>query len=252
MKRKKGTHIVAAGFEYDRIVKPMLEYPGDRVIVLRNNGDNYVRSSTLANHFLKKLKEFPVEIEEVSIDIYDFDNVFLKMLELIKKEINDGRGVYVNISSAPKVTLVAMMSATFFMRGKGEIEIIYCKPEEYLIPKMIDALDSEIKDEFMKRGGGIGVMEYESIPIFPIEEVTDIDAKILKTLSDKNGAESIKELVKSINEDGSDIQRSSIQYRLEKLKEKGLISKEREEKRVKIYITRIGEIYLKACEGVLQ
>jgi len=248
MKRKKGTHIVAAGFEYDRIVKPMLEYPGDRVIVLRNNGENYVHSTTLANHFLKKLKEFPVEIKEVSIDIYDFDNVFLKMLELIKKEINDGRVVYVNISSAPKVTLVAMMSATFFMRGKGDIEIIYCKPEEYLIPKMIDTIDSEMKNEFMDHGSGIGVTEYESIPIFPIEEVTGIDAKILKTLSDKNGAESIKELVEYINEE-TDVQRSSIQYRLEKLEEKGLISKEREEKRVKIYITRIGEIYLHALGG---
>jgi len=245
MKRKKGTHIVAAGFEYDRIVKPMLEYPGDRVIVLRNNGENYLRSSALANHFLKKLKEFPVEIKEVSIDIYDFDNVFLKMLELIKKEINYGRYVYVNISSAPKVTLVAMISATFFMRGKGDVEIIYCKPEEYLIPKMIDTIDSKMKNEFMKRGSGIGVTEYESIPIFPIEEVTGIDAKILKVLSDKNGAESIKELVESINEDGSDIQRSSVQYRLEKLEEKGLISKEREEKRVRLFITRVGEIYLK-------
>lgn len=243
MNRKKGTHIVAAGFEYDRIVKPMLEYPGDRIIVLRNNGENYVRSSAIANHFLKRLKEFPVEIEEVSIDIYDFDNVFLKMLELIKKEIKE-RSVYVNISSAPKVTLVAMMSATFFMRGKGDIEIIYCKPEEYLVPKMIDTIDSKMKNEFMDHGSGIGVTEYESIPIFPIEQITDIDTKILKVLSDRNGAESIKELVEYINR-GEDVQRSSIQYRLEKLEEKGLISKEREEKRVRLFITRIGEIYLK-------
>lgn len=244
MNRKKGTHIVAAGFEYDRIVKPMLEYPANKLIMLRNNGDNYLRSSAIANHFLKKLKEFPVEIEEVSIDIYDFDNVFLKMLELIKKEIKE-RSVYVNISSAPKVTLVAMISAVFFMRGKGDIEIIYCKPEEYLLPKIIETLDSKMKTEFMDHGSGIGVKEYESIPIFPIEEVTDTDIKILKVLSDKKGAESIKELVESINKDGSDIQRSSIQYRLEKLEEKGLILKEREEKRVRLFITRIGEIYLK-------
>jgi len=32
---------------------------------------------------------------------------------------------------------------------------------------------------------------------------------------------------------------------MEKLEEKGLILKEREEKRVRLFITRIGEIYLK-------
>ena len=244
MNRKKGTHIIAGGFEYDRIVKPMLEYPGDRIIVLRDNGGKYPLSSSLAEHFLKKLKDFPVEIEEISIDIYNFDEVFLKMLELIKREIKERR-VYVNISSAPKVTLVAMISSVFFMRGKGDIEIIYCKPEEYLIPRIIETLDRKMKSEFMDHGGGRGVKEYESIPIFPIEEITEIDMKILKILDEKNGAESIKELVEYINRDESRVQRSSIQYRLERLEEKGLISKEREEKRVRLFITRMGEIYLK-------
>ena len=243
MNRKKGTHIIAGGFEYDRIVKPMLEYPGDRIIVLRDNGGKYPLSSSLAEHFLKKLKDFPVEIEEISIDIYNFDEVFLKMLELIKREIKERR-VYVNISSAPKVTLVAMISAVFFMRGKGDIEIIYCKPEEYLIPRIIETLDRKMKSEFMDHGGGRGVKEYESISIFPIEEITEIDMKILKILSNKKGVRSIKELVEYMNKEEI-VQRSSIQYRLERLEEKGLISKEREEKRVRLFITRVGEIYLK-------
>ncbi|MEA1993939.1 MAG: DUF6293 family protein [Euryarchaeota archaeon] len=239
MVRKKGTHIVAAGFEYDRVVKPMLEYPGDKLIVLSDKEKNYIESTELAEHFLKKLRVFPAETEEIHIDIYDFDNVFLKMLEIIKREMDAGRAVYVNISSAPKLTLVAMMSAVFFMRGKGEIEIIYCKPEKYLIPKIIE--HSKVKGEFMEKGSGSGRMEYESLPVFPIVGVNDIDEKILKVLSEKKGAESIKKLVELMN---GNIRRSSIQYRLEKLEEKGLVTKEREEKRAKLTLTKIGEIYL--------
>ncbi len=241
MEQKKGVHIVAAGFEYERIVKPIIEgYPAEKVIVLRHSGETYTHSTTLADHFLQKLKEFPVEIEGETVDIYDFDNVFLTTLRIIRQELENGRKVYVNISSAPKLALVAMMSAVFFLRDHGEIAILYSKPEEYLVPKIIDSAKGDLKDEFMNKGGAIGTMTCESIPVFPIEEITKLDRDIIHVLHEKQGVSSIKELVESMDDD---IQRSSVQYRLEKLERMGLITKEREDKRAKLALTRVGEIY---------
>jgi uncharacterized membrane protein len=77
--------------------------------------------------------------------------------------------------------------------------------------------------------------------VFPIEEVNEFDREILRIIYAKRGVNSIKELVASMD-DGT--QRSSVQYRLEKLEKMGLIMKEREDKRAKLALTRVGEIYL--------
>jgi len=160
-----------------------------------------------------------------------------------------------NISSAPKLTLVAMMSAAFMMKNQADIEIFYVSPEEYLIPKIVEKLSDvennveelkELGEQFLERGTAMGLNSYEDIPVFPIKNITDRDRYILKVLKSSDGVESIKELVNKVNEliEGN-IKRSSIQYRLEKLKENGLVYTERHNKKLRIFLTRVGNIYLK-------
>jgi len=163
-----------------------------------------------------------------------------------------------NISSAPKLTLVAMMSAAFMMKNQADIEIFYVSPEEYLIPKIVEKLSDvdnnveelkELGEQFLESGTAMGLNSYEDIPVFPIKNITDRDRYILKVLKSSDGVESIKELVEMINELKEErIERSSIQYRLEKLKENGLVYTERHNKKLRIFLTRIGKIYLEGEE----
>jgi len=68
----------------------------------------------------------------------------------------------------------------------------------------------------------------------------------LSILKEIDGADSIKELHEAVNESREDdVERSSLQYRLDKLKDIGLIKTERDNRRLKIGLTRVGDVYEK-------
>ncbi len=258
--KDSGVHITAGGFEYDRVLVPMLnKYPVDKLVMFRSKASPYTEARDLAGEFLTKLKDNPIDIDIVKLDIYDFNDVFINTLDQIKKYAEKGKKVYINISPVPKLATVAMISAAFLSRYKDSLEIFYASPKDYLIPKMMeylsdienkDSLDrlKELGDRFMKNGTAVGVQEYQEIPVFPIKEINDVDMEILKTIKEKEGVQSIEELVETINENRKEeIKRSSVQYRLERLEEKRMLDTEREDRRLKIRLNRLGEVYLEGC-----
>lgn len=257
--KESGVHIAAGGYEYDRILKPMLHrYPVDKLVLLRSKSSPYQGPRDLAKRFSDKLDENPIDIKIHQVDIYDFNDVYSKVLKILKRETERENKIYINISSAPKLTLVAMMSAAFMMKNHADIEIFYVSPEEYLIPKIIEKLSDvennvedlkQLEEQFLESGTAKGLKDYEEIPVFPVKNITERDRYILKVLASSEGVGSIKELVTMVNDLKEErIQRSSIQYRLEKLKENGLVYTERDNKKLKIFLTRVGEIYLEGEE----
>ncbi len=257
--KESGIHIAAGGFEYDRIIKPMFNrYPVDKLLLLKSKTSPYQGPRDLAKSFIDKLQENPIDIKIHQVDMYDFDDVFSKVLQILKNESQENKKIYLNVSSAPKLTLVAMMSAAFMMKNQADIEIFYVSPEKYLVPKIIDKLSDvennieELKklgDEFLESGTAKGLNSYEDIPVFPIKHITDRDRYILDVLKSSDGVRSIKELVSKVNELREErIERSSIQYRLEKLKENGLVYTERHNKKLRVFLTRVGKIYLEGDE----
>ncbi|MFP4050938.1 MAG: DUF6293 family protein [Thermoplasmata archaeon] len=261
--KEKGIHITAGSFEYDRVIAPIMgKYPVEKLVILKaESTDRYPGAKKLTDDFVKKMKKNPIDIETEDVDIYDFDEVFLKTISVLKK-YSDKR-IYINISSAPKLTLVAMMSAAFFSKQKHNLEIFYIAPEDYLLPKILskisdlkDSKDEETIDEliqlgkeFRENGTAKGISEFEEIPIFPIQEISETDKEIMSEIEECKGVNSIKELVVQINEyRENSLERSSIQYRLEKLEEKGLLKTRRENRRLKIELSRLGEIYLKGYQ----
>ncbi len=258
--KKAGIHISSDGFEYDRIVIPMFKkYPVEKLIILRSNSSPYTDAMDLAGKFLQKIMDTPVDVELVSVDIYDFNEVFVNTLALIKKYASEGKKIYINLSPVPKLATVAMISAAFLSEYKGQVEIFYATPEEYLTPKMIDLLASVEKHEnddselsklhelFMEKGTAVGVKDYMEIPVFPIKDITDMDQEILQVLKDTSGVNSIESMVNAVNRERKEkITRSSIQYRLERLEANGLVDTEREERRLKIRLNKLGEVYLES------
>jgi len=103
----------------------------------------------------------------------------------------------------------------------------------------------KLGEKFMENGMGEGVKEYEEIPVFPIQEITDVDRKVMRVLENNEGVESIKELIEGLEkEEDLEIKRSSLQYRMEKLGKMNLIERDPETRKVKVRLTRTGEIYL--------
>jgi len=257
--KESGVHIAAGGFEYDRILKPMFNrYPVDKLLLLRSKTSPYQGPRNLAKRFIDKLQENPIEIKIHRVDMYDFDDVYSKVIKILKNESNRNKKIYLNISSAPKLTLVAMMSAAFMMKNQADIEIFYVSPEKYLIPEIVEKLSDvennveelkELGNQFLENGTAMGLKNYEEIPIFPVKNITDRDRYILEVLKSSDGVDSIKELVLKVNRSRKKrIERSSVQYRLEKLKENGLVYTERHNKKLRISLTRVGDIYLKGDE----
>lgn len=261
-KSAKGIHIVAGGFEYDRIMIPiMTEYPVEKLILLQSDtSEEYPGANKITEHFVNKIEDNPIPVEIEDVDIYDFDKVFQKTLQLIRKYTSQDKLVYLNISSAPKLTLVAMMAAAFFAPDRSDIKIFYGAPDDYVLPNIITELGlfnrsdekenkiermEELGKKFLEKGSGVGIKDYEEIPVFPIQDISDVDRKIMKVLGKNKGVESIKKLIQKLNEEeNSKIERSSLQYRMGKLEKMNLIERDPDTVRVKVRLTRTGEIYL--------
>lgn len=262
----KGVHIVVGGFEYDRIMVPiMTEYPVEKLIILQSDTpDKYPGADKIAKHFVEKIMDNPIPVEKEVVDIYDFNEVFQKTVELVREHTSQDKKVYLNISSAPKLALAAMMAAAYFTPDRSNVEIFYGAPEDYVLPELISELGffedreegkreeviEELGRKFMKSGMGEGVKDYEKIPVFPIQEVKDVDRKVMRVLRRHEGVGSIKELLEGLeDEEELEIERSSLQYRMDKLEKMNLIERDPDTRKVKVRLTRTGEIYLDAEGG---
>ena len=263
MMGKEGIHIAAAGFEYDRIIAPIMrKYPAKKLILLQaDTSDVYPKANKLTEELVNKIKDHPIDVEIVSTDIYDFDETFSSTIEVLKNYSGKGEKIYLNISSAPKMALVAMISATFFMREKADIDIFYVSPDEYYFPQLLGELGvlgnnkkqknqdiiGDLAKKLTEKGLGSGLKNVKNIPMFPIQKIKDIDKEIMKKLKEEEGVKSGNELLNLLNENSEEkLQRSSLQYRIDVLSKQGLIYRNKEEKNVKIDLTDIGRMYLKS------
>ncbi|NIR15204.1 MAG: hypothetical protein GWN86_15215 [Desulfobacterales bacterium] len=189
-------------------------------------------------------------------------------MSIIEEASQEGRPIYLNISSAPKLTLVGMLSAALLLRDTVDIQMFYVAPKEYIQSdvfyqlKMLDEENKEqvlenffkLKERFLQSGIGEGAKDYIEIPLFPIQTISTLDREIMNVLKDHETIDSIKELVDTLNEERTankqeKVERSSVQYRLDKLESKGLIRTNRVKRRKRIDLTSAGSLYLVRYEA---
>jgi len=253
-------HIAAAGFEFDRVIAPiMMKYPAEKLILLKSDtSDIYPKANKLTENLVKKIENHPIDVQIKDTDIYSFNETFTTMIDILERYSN--HKVFINISSAPKLALVAMISATFFMRERVNMKIFYVAPEEYYYPELLGELgelsegskttnDNKITNlakKLTEKGLGGGLKDITDIPIFPIQKINEIDKIIIDILDENGGVRSGNELLKLLNvRREKELQRSSLQYRLENLTKQGIIDRKKEKKGVGIELTDLGELYLK-------
>ena len=263
--KDKGVHIIASHFEYDRIVKPMLDkYPVERLVILSSPSGNLCkaadcpRAKEVVEYFVEKIQDYPIDVQEIPVDFTNFEDILVKTSKAIQEAEDEDLPVYLNLSSAPTLALLGMMKAASIKSRDANIEMFFASPKSCLKSRIFanlselgdckdgDCLEEmkELHDLFLKSGTSVGVSDYVTIPIMPIPKASKTDKKIMNILNSNGEVTSIKELLKVYNDTYRDsIKRSSLQYRLKKLEENNYIITEREDRRLKISLSHQGLIF---------
>jgi hypothetical protein len=276
---KPGVHIIPAGLEYDRVIKPLFkDFTVQKACLLiydkeKDNGTDK-RQTQMVNYFIDEVRRVPIEWEDVYVDIYDFNSTFKAVYGLIDREVRAGYPVYVNISSAPRMLQVALIMASFLNKREGAVvELYYIEPEKYyegeLINTVFKLLDKDadeklvvenLKDlalEIREHGMAAGEASLHEFPPFPLARITDIEYDILDVIKNKaekqpdqedNGyVSSIKELKVLLDKKtGRETPRSNVKYYLDNLQELGLLETARDKKELKIRLTVVGRLFADA------
>jgi hypothetical protein len=153
------THIVPVGFDYDRLIAPLVreQMDVDRVILLEGAVGSEANVE-YSRHLAEKLEQdyrnlLGAETERVVIeDVYDYDTAFEQAFELINAELDrdDGTGeVWVNISAMPRTVSFAFATAAHSIMVEREddrrrIHTYYTVPEKYLETELAEELRRQI------------------------------------------------------------------------------------------------------------
>ena len=186
-------HIVPAGFEFQRVTRPLIEMQADKVyLVTFEKGDD-------AKDYLSKIKTElgqnyrHIQVKEVFLNIWDLYECIEGFRKIILEE--EGNHVYINVSTGTKITAIAgMLSCMLWNANPYYTHISYPNKESKSMPsehvrdsKILPTYDiRKPETEFMKilklLKSNRGTMRKSKI-ISELEE-----EKILRT-TDQNGGE---------------------------------------------------------------
>ncbi|WP_224334510.1 DUF6293 family protein [Haloprofundus halobius] len=158
------THIVPVGFDYDRLIAPLIrdQLDVDRVILLEGavgSEANVEYSRRLSGKLEKDFQNLLGAATErlVLADVYDYDAAFEQAYDLINAELDRGTGaeddetrdsdgdVWVNVSAMPRPVSFAFATAAHSIMVEREddrerIHTYYTAPEKYLETELAEEL----------------------------------------------------------------------------------------------------------------
>jgi hypothetical protein len=149
------THIVPVGFDYDRLIAPLVreQMDVDRVVLLEGSVGseaNVEYSRNLAEKLEQDYRNLlGANTERVTIeDVYDYDAAFEQAFELINEELDRGNEVWVNVSAMPRTVSFAFATAahSIMVEREGDrdrIHTYYTVPEKYLETELAEELRAQ-------------------------------------------------------------------------------------------------------------
>ncbi|MFD1685207.1 DUF6293 family protein [Halobellus litoreus] len=140
------THIVPVGFDYDRLIAPLIrdQQDVDRVILLEGavgSESNVEYSRNLSGKLEKDFQNLlGADTERVVVaDVYDYDAAFEQAYDLINAELDAAADseVWVNVSAMPRPVSFAFATAAHSImverqEDRDRIHTYYTAPEKYL------------------------------------------------------------------------------------------------------------------------
>ena len=166
------THIVPVGFDYDRMIAPLIrdQFDVDRVILLEGTVGSEANVEYSRNIARKLEQDFQnllgaETVREKLVDVYDYDAAFERAFDLINAELDrDGsaddagasaepasddapaeREVWVNLCSMPRPVSFAFATAAHSIMverqaDRDRIHTYYTAPEKYLETELAEEL----------------------------------------------------------------------------------------------------------------
>ena len=159
------THIVPVGFDYDRLIAPLVRerLDVDRVVLLEGAVGSEANVEYSRNLAEKLEKDFTnllgAGTERIVVeDVYDYDEAFEQAYSLIMAELDRGRDdedgeeseVWVNISAMPRTVSFAFATAAHSImverqEDRDRIHTYYTVPEKYLETELAEELRRQIE-----------------------------------------------------------------------------------------------------------
>ncbi|MFC7073108.1 DUF6293 family protein [Halovenus rubra] len=154
------THIVPVGFDYDRVIAPLVreQMDVDHVILLKGDVGsqaNVEYSRQLAEKLEQDFRSLlGAETEQYVIgDVYDYDSAFEQAFALILQELDhsgpaEDSEVWVNVSAMPRTVSFAFATAAHSIMVEREsdrdrIHTYYTVPEKYLETELAEELRAQ-------------------------------------------------------------------------------------------------------------
>jgi hypothetical protein len=148
------THIVPVGFDYDRLIAPLIrdQVDVDKVILLEGaigSESNVEYSQNISEELEKDFQNLlGADAERVIVnDVYDYDQAFEQAYELINTELDssDDSEVWVNVSAMPRPVSFAYATAAHSImverqEDRNQIHTYYTAPEKYLETELAEEL----------------------------------------------------------------------------------------------------------------
>ncbi|RQH03305.1 HFX_2341 family transcriptional regulator [Natrarchaeobius oligotrophus] len=150
------THIVPVGFDYDRLIAPLVrdQIDVDSVILLEGAVGSEANVE-YSRHLSKKLETdfrnlLGAETDRFVLeDVYDYDEAFEQAYDLITVELDQGNEVWVNVAAMPRTVSFAFANAAHSLMVEREdereqIHTYYTAPEKYLETELAEELREQI------------------------------------------------------------------------------------------------------------
>ncbi|MFC6754360.1 DUF6293 family protein [Halorubrum tibetense] len=152
------THIVPVGFDYDRMIAPLIrdQFDVDRVILLEGTVGSEANVEYSRNIARKLEQDFTnllgaETVRERLPDVYDYDAAFERAFDLINEELDregpdgESREVWVNVCSMPRPVSFAFATAAHSVMverqaDRDRIHTYYTAPEKYLETELAEEL----------------------------------------------------------------------------------------------------------------
>jgi hypothetical protein len=283
-------HIIPVGFDFQRLAQPITQgdIDADRVHLLHSSRESSnPESQELAERMVERLEEtlgtlFGKDVKRQTVDnIFDFETAYTKAYEMIKREVENGNRVWVNISSMPRTVAFAFASAANSLvveepDYRNKVHTYYVSTEEYIVTRMIRELkeekqfleqqhekhpeDQDIKDRLDSIGGLVsdvqnngttkGADQIVEFPVVPVGELHEFEIKILRFLEEDGTQESILSLAENLAQKQTedvdiDSFKSKVQYNVKNLEEQGYVKRESVKNKHQISLDTMGKLWVK-------
>ena len=183
------THIVPVGFDYDRLIAPLVrdQLDVDRVVLLEGAVGSEANVEYSRNLASKLQKDFTnllgAETEEYVVeDVYDYDAAFEQAYDLINGELDTGSEVWVNVSAMPRTVSFAFATAahSIMVEREGDrdrIHTYYTVPEKYL--------ETELAEELRKQCDLLAAVLDGDVDRERLEERLEVGRELLEEFDER-------------------------------------------------------------------